>query len=153
MKRLTIITLLAIICFHVYAQEKRGGNPEMFEKIKAEKISFFTSKLDLTPSEAQAFWPVYNEFEKKRFDIQRQKHKFERMPDEEFTKLNEVELEKMTNDYISSFETEAQLLKDYNKQFLKVLPKKKVLMMYRTENEFRSHLIKEYRRNNGQKRD
>ena len=153
MKRLTIIILLAIICLHANAQERRGGNPEMFEKIKAEKISFFTSKLDLTPSEAQAFWPVYNEFEKKRFDIQRQKHKFERMPEEEFAKLDEAGLEKMTNDYINSFETEAQLLKDYNKQFMKVLPKKKVLMMYRTENEFRAHLIHDYRKNNGQKRD
>jgi len=153
MKRLTIIILLAIMYFHVNAQEKRGGNPEMFDKIKAEKISFFTSKLDLTPAEAQAFWPVYNEFEKKRFEIMRQKHKFERMPEEEFAKLEEAELEKMTNDYISSFETEAQLLKDYNKQFLKVLPKKKVLMMYRTENEFRSHLIKDFRRNNDQRKD
>jgi hypothetical protein len=153
MRRLTIIILLAALCFHVNAQDKRWGNPEMFEKIKAEKISFFTSKLDLTPSEAQAFWPVYNEFEKKRFDIMREKHKFERMPDEEFAKLNEAELEKMTNSYIQSFEAEAQLLKDYNKQFLKILPKKKVLMMYRTENEFRSHLIKDFRRNNNGKRD
>ncbi len=43
------------------------------------------------------------------------------------------------------------LLKEFNKQFLKVLPKKKVLMMYRTENEFRGYLIREYKR--GQKKD
>lgn len=133
------------------SQEKRGPSPEMFEKIKAEKISFFTLKLDLSSAEAQAFWPVYNEFEKKRFDIQRQIHEFEKMPDEKFTSLSQVEIEKMTNKYIESFEQEAILLKEYNKQFQKILPKKKVLMMYRTEIEFRSHLIREYRR--GQKRD
>jgi len=140
--------MLSIFSFTVMvAQERRGPSPEMFEKIKAEKVSFFTSKLDLTPIEAQAFWPVYNEFEKKRFDIQRQIHEFERMPDEKFTNLSESEIEKMTSNYIGSFEKEALLLKEYNKQFLKVLPKKKVLMMYRTENEFRSHLIREYRKN------
>jgi len=118
----------------------------MLEKIKAEKISFFTSKLDLTPSEAQAFWPVYNEFETKRFDIQRQIHEFERMPDDKFASLSESDIEKITNTYLGSFEKEAQLLKEYNKLFLKVLPKKKVLMMYRIENEFRGHLIREYRK-------
>jgi len=153
MKKLSVLIILFLFSFTLlFAQGKREGEEhEMFEKIKTEKISFFTSKLDLTPSEAQAFWPVYNEFEKKRFEIQRQKHDFERMPEEKFTSLSESEIEKMTSNYIGSFEKEAQLLKEYNKQFLKILPKKKVLIMYRTENEFRSHLIREYKR--GQKRD
>ena len=138
-------------CTILIAQEKGGIPPEMFEKIRAEKISFLTEKLSLTPSEAQAFWPVYNEFEKKRFEIQRQIHEFERMPDEKFQKLSETEIEKIMSNYINSFEKEALLLKDYNKQFLKVLPKKKILMMYRTENQFRSHLIRDYKR--GQKKD
>jgi hypothetical protein len=153
MKKLILISMLSIFTISVIvAQERKGPSPEMFEKIKAEKVSFFTGKLDLTAAEAQAFWPVYNEFEKKRFEIQRQKHDFERMPDEEFNKLSEVEIEKMTINYIGSFEKEALLLKEYNKQFLKILPNKKVLMMYRTENEFRSHLIREYRRSQEDKK-
>lgn len=152
MKKLCTILFLAIFCFSgLNAQERRGRNPEMFEKIKAEKISFFTSKLDLSPAEAQEFWPVYNEFEKKRYEIKSQIHNFERMPEEEFAKLSSSEIEKLTNDYVSSFEKEALLLKDYNKQFQKILSKKKVLMLYRTENEFRYHLMKRYQRD--QKRD
>ena len=152
MKKLFLILILAAFSFtNLIAQERKEGNPEMFEKIKAEKISFFTSKLDLTPLEAQSFWPVYNEFEKKRFDIQREIHEFEHMPDEKFASLSNNEIELLTNKYISSFEREAQLLKEYNILFLKILPKKKVLTMYRTENEFRGHLIREYRRN--QKKD
>ena len=71
MKKLIFISFITFFSFVVLsAQEKHGPGPEIFEKIKAEKISFFTSKLDLTPAEAQAFWPVYNEYEKKKFDIQ-----------------------------------------------------------------------------------
>jgi hypothetical protein len=152
MKKLFLISMLSIFTVSVLvAQERRGPSPEMLEKIKTEKISFFTSKLDLTPVEAQAFWPVYNEFEKKRFELQRQIHQFERMPDETLTNLSETEIEKMTNNYIDSFEKEALLLKEYNKQFQKILSKKKVLMLYRTENEFRSHLIREYKK--GQKKE
>ncbi|MBW8325751.1 MAG: hypothetical protein K0M50_13380 [Prolixibacteraceae bacterium] len=152
MKKLFLISMLSIFAVSVLvAQERRGPSPEILEKIKTEKISFFTSKLDLTPVEAQAFWPVYNEFEKKRFELQRQIHQFERMPDETITNLSETEIEKMTNNYIDSFEKEALLLKEYNKQFQKILTKKKVLMLYRTENEFRSHLIREYKK--GQKKE
>jgi len=152
MKKLFLISMLSIFAVSVLvAQERRGPSPEILEKIKTEKISFFTSKLDLTSVEAQAFWPVYNEFEKKRFELQRQIHQFERMPDETITNLSETEIEKMTNNYIDSFEKEALLLKEYNKQFQKILTKKKVLMLYRTENEFRSHLIREYKK--GQKKE
>lgn len=152
MKKLLLFSILSIFSITILiAQEKTGSTTEMFEKIKAEKISFFTEKLSLTPSEAQAFWPVYNEFEKKRFDIQRQIHEFEHMPEDKVNSLSDSEIDLMTNNYVSSFEKEAMLLKEYNKQFLKVLPKKKVLMMYRTENQFRGHLIREYKR--GQKKD
>jgi len=147
MKKLLIIWILSIFTFTiVIAQEKSGSTNEMFEKIKAEKISFFTEKLSLTSAEARAFWPVYNEFEMKRFEIQRQIHEFERMPDDKLANLSENEIEKMTSNYIDSFEKEALLLKEYNKKFLKVLPMNKVLMMYRTENQFRGHLIREYKR-------
>jgi hypothetical protein len=147
MKKLFLISAMLFAMLSVLvAQERRGPSPEMFEKIKAEKISFFTTKLDLTPAEAQAFWPVYNEFEKKRFELQRQIHEFERMSEEKYKNLSEAEIEKMTNNYLASFETEANLIKEYHQKFMKVLPKKKVLMIYRTENEFRSYLIREYKR-------
>lgn len=153
MKKLILTSfLLFFAIIWVNAQDKERPTSETFEKIKAQKISFFTERLSLSPSEAQAFWPVYNEFEKKRFDIQRQKHDFERMPDDKYDKLSDSEIEKLTGNYIDSFEKEAMLLKEYNKQFLKVLPKKKVLLLYRTENEFRGHLIREYR-GQKQKRD
>jgi hypothetical protein len=152
MKKFILFSILCIFSLtFVMAQGRREPSPEMFEKIKAEKISFFTSRLDLTPAEAQAFWPVYNEFEKKRFDIQRQIHDFERMPDEEYAKLSEQEIVKMTNNYIESFEKEANLRKEYHNKFQKILPQKKVLLMYRTENEFRGHMIREYRKDQEKK--
>jgi hypothetical protein len=152
MKKFILFGILFIFSFTIaMAQERREPSPEMWEKIKAEKISFFTSKLNLTPAEAQAFWPVYNEFEKKRFDIQRQIHDFERMPDDEYAKLTEQEIIKMTNNYIESFEKEASLRKEYHNKFLKILPQKKVLLMYRTENEFRGHMIREYRKDQDKK--
>ena len=43
---------------------------------------------------------------------------------------------------------EGALIASYNEKLLKVLPPKKVLKLYKTENEFRMHMIKKYRDNN-----
>jgi hypothetical protein len=147
MKKVLQITILLVLAFSlVKAQDKKGPGPEIFEKIKAEKISFFTAKMNFTPAEAQAFWPVYNEYEKKSFDIQRQRHDFERMPDDKVEALSNQEMEKITKSYIESFELEGNLRKEYHKKFHQILPLKKVLLMYRAENDFRLHLIREFKR-------
>ena len=31
------------------------------KRMMSEKVAFFTVELDLTPEEAQKFWPVYNQ--------------------------------------------------------------------------------------------
>jgi len=98
MKKLFLLVILIVFSLaNLIAQEKREMNDEMFEKIKAEKISFLSAKMNLTPSEAQTFWPVYNEFGKKKFEIQREIHEFEHMPDEKFASLSDAEVEKLTD--------------------------------------------------------
>jgi hypothetical protein len=40
---------------------QRQMNKEQRERLELFKIQFITKKLDLTPAEAEKFWPVYNE--------------------------------------------------------------------------------------------
>jgi Spy/CpxP family protein refolding chaperone len=150
MKKLFLISILSVFTFAaVIAQGKSGSMSEMFEKIKAEKISFFTMKLNLTPAEAQAFWPVYNEYEKKSFDILQKTRDFESMPEAKISSLSDQELTRITKNYIESFEQEGSLRKEYHKKFLEILPLKKVLLLYRTEKDFRGYLINKFRRGPG----
>jgi len=53
--------LTLFICFNAYSQ--RDG--KMHERIKAQKVAFITERLNLSPEEAQKFWPIYNSFENK----------------------------------------------------------------------------------------
>ena len=43
--------------------QKQGGRLDWQQKIKSEKIAFLTSAMNLSPEEAQIFWPVYNKAE------------------------------------------------------------------------------------------
>ena len=68
MKLIKIVTsLLLFISFNFYAQGEKMK--EKREQIKTMKIAFLTSELDLSVSEAEKFWPVYNAFEEKEFEL------------------------------------------------------------------------------------
>ena len=36
------------------------------EKMRAERVAFLTTAMELTPAEAEKFWPVYNSMEAER---------------------------------------------------------------------------------------
>jgi hypothetical protein len=148
MKRLFAIILLGFTGISALFAQGRGGmpSPEMLERIKAEKISFFTSKLELTTKEAQDFWPIYNEYEKKKMDVHREIWDFEHQDQQKLARMSNAELEKLTVEYTDLLEKEVLITKDYNKLFLRILPARKVLMIYQVENQFRAHLIREFRK-------
>jgi hypothetical protein len=39
------------------------------DQIKALKVAFFTTELDLSTKEAEKFWAIYNTFDDKQFEI------------------------------------------------------------------------------------
>ena len=135
------------------AQDKKEGENK-WEKFRAEKVSFLTEKLELTPSEAQKFWPVYNELEKSRWEAQKTRRELEvKIHEVEDKNLSKKEIIQLTRDYSSSMEKEGELYIKYNEEFLKILPPEKVLKLYRSENEFRMHMIRKFRdrdRNNNE---
>lgn len=45
-----------------FAQEV---NEKVMEQVEAQKVAFFTQKLNLSVEESQAFWPIYNEYQEK----------------------------------------------------------------------------------------
>jgi len=39
-----------------------GQNQPGKERLEAQRVAFITNRLNLTPQEAQSFWPVYNQY-------------------------------------------------------------------------------------------
>lgn len=112
------------------------------EQIKAQKIAFLTQKLDLSVQEAQAFWPIYNEYEKKKDDVfNAQRELAQKMMKSD--NLSEKEMETLTDKYVELEQTEAKLLSDYHLKFKKVLPVKKVMILYTSDRMFKRELLKQ----------
>lgn len=149
MKREIIIMLSVMFVFMnflVKAQKKESHEARM-EKYRTEKVSFLTTRLDLTRAEAEKFWPIYNEMEKERWEAQKARRNLENKVSEAEESLSENEIINLTRDFAGSMQKEGALMSSYNEKLLKVLPPKKVLNLYKTENEFRMHMIKKYRDN------
>ena len=76
MKRTILTLLLALVAtIGTYAQHGPHAGEKKYpthEEILSQKIAFFTQELDLTPEEAQQFWPVYNAGWKKAETVRRE---------------------------------------------------------------------------------
>lgn len=119
---------------------------EAMAKMKADRVSFLTDKLQLTVEEAEKFWPVYNEYQTKREEMmwgKREKMHRDFDPD----KLTDEELNKMLNDILDQEVKLAQLKKDYFIRLKDVLPTRKVLRLHRVEQEFMNHMLNQIRDN------
>src|SRR3954462_11911674 len=59
---LSICALIGITSTPGYAQQ--GSDAELRDRIRAAHVAYLSQKLDLTPDEAQKFWPLYNQYTK-----------------------------------------------------------------------------------------
>jgi hypothetical protein len=119
------------------------------ERIEAQRIAFITDKLELTPTEAQVFWPVYNEYDKKRHELNKGFRK-DRRDDNVIEELTDKEALEIADQQLVEAQKMLDLRKEYHSRFKSVLPPKKLLKLYDSEREFQKHLIDRIRDGNQQ---
>ncbi len=119
MKRFLLYAFFILAAGGVRAQ---NGN-----RLEALKIAYVTKKMDLSPDEAQRFWPFYNQYAAELHQARQYAQR---------TNENEIELD----------ENLLNIRKKYNGLFLRVLPPEKVNIFFRSEKEFGAFVQKEMER-------
>jgi hypothetical protein len=149
MKRISIILTigLAFLPGLIKAQ-----NPNR-ERLDAYKIAFITRRLDLTPDEAEKFWPVYNEFQDKKVQIQKERGQLNRKFNQEGNTMTEKELSEAGDTFIDLEVKEAELSLAFHKQLKSILPPVKILRLYQAENQYRQQLLNQLQQRNQQQRN
>ena len=124
MKKLYLLMVFVCTAAIASAQEELP-NEKKQQDIEALKVAFISKELELTPDEAQKFWPVYNQYSKELKSI---------VKDDE----NVIERdEKVLN-----------LKKKYQDQFTRVLGQQRMNRIFSAEGKFRQLLIKSLRNQN-----
>jgi len=122
----TIFTfLIALIGFTgiALAQEQPQPDPKQEEKIQALEIAFISRKLELTPDEAQRFWPVYNDYKKD---------------------MRQVMINQKNNPNKDVVDNEQKLIdvrKKYRDRFIGVIGQPRMNKFFQAEREFRGVLL------------
>ena len=122
MKRRLLILLLALCGLsnvHAQVQEPDG------RRLEALKVAWLTKKLDLSPEEAQRFWPVYNKYT------------------EEIRAVRQEQRQNPKDDELATEEKILGIRKKYNGEFAKALPPEKVNTFFRSEKDFGNEVRKE----------
>lgn len=63
MKKFGIFLILNFLIIISVQAQRRGIDRE---RLEAARIAFITTRLDLSPEQAQKFWPIFNEFNEQR---------------------------------------------------------------------------------------
>jgi hypothetical protein len=138
-KHFALFIVLITSIYNLFGQDDKE---EKLEKFKSQKIAFITEKLQLTTQEAQAFWPVYNEYDNKKQAIQEEKLKTGKYYNQSGDNISEKEASELADRFVGFQMREAQLAEEYNKKFKSVLPANKVLKLYQVEIQFKRQLLK-----------
>ena len=143
MKRFLILLVLCS-SLSISAQKK-----DRHEHIKALKVPFLTEELNLTPAEAEKFWPIYNVYDSKMSDLRSRERK---LFDEKFSEsgskksISDAQAKKLMAEYQdiekSRYELETQLMIDLTQK----LPASKMVFLPEAERKFGRKLWEEYKK-------
>jgi hypothetical protein len=145
MKMKPLITLLIVLSsLSFYGQESKK------EKIKALKIAYVTKDLNLSGTEAEKFWPIYNAFDDKQFDLRMVKmRKIRReLKSQPLDAISESQANALLNQIEQLDDEIYQNRRKLTIDLKKVISPKKILKLKQVEDDFNKTLLKEYRNRN-----
>jgi hypothetical protein len=134
MKRLLRIIIIFSFLFKaesVFAQPDR-------DKVEALRTAFISKKLELTASEAEKFWPVYNEYNDKVKAIRKNLRQSYRKKSEPLT---EKEAEELYYLDLQSKQMETDIHKQYSEKIKAIIGVKKIVKLRLAEEEFKREMI------------
>jgi hypothetical protein len=129
------------------AKAQDNDNPALKDKIKAAEVAYLSQQLNLTPEEAQKFWPLYNNYTRE-VELLIAERRRNRQTDKKDDNAAREALDREMN-------IEQKLLdvrKRYNQEFLKALPARKAGQVFKAEREFRGQLIRQLKERNATNR-
>jgi hypothetical protein len=138
---LGLLLCLSGFFLHAQAQDHKSSRQERYEKIQNYKISFLTGKLNLSPEQAQKFWPLYNQYEEQR---NKMRHQTRISREDKLATIPEQELREKLQERLTAQQAILDLEKQYMDRFLKVITARQLAMLYRGEEEFPRILLEKF---------
>ena len=134
MKKLIIFIWLAMVMSPVLAQDDDARR-----KIESARIALITDRLDLTPEQAEKFWPVYREYNLQRNELRKEFQDARGNVNRE--NLTEEESKRLLNLGMKIKEQQLALEKKYAERLSVIISNRQLLSLRKAEDDFRNMLL------------
>lgn len=150
---LPLFALCTILCsLGAYAQDEAPWDPERLKEIKAQRSAYITTKLGLTPTEAQDFWPIYNAFDDAREKLRSARRAMQRPVNDSAAPITEAEAKEMLARHHASRQEELDLERSYSERFAKSIGAVRTVALHKAEQEFRREVLRNFKDRMGERR-
>lgn len=146
MKKIILIVLILGLTTSMSAQ-KMGR-----QRIQALKTSYITTSINLTTTEAEKFWPVYNLYTEKIQDLKSKIESESFRKAQETNSINSITDEKAEEILANRIKYEEEILRNkviLIKELKKIISAKKILKLQKSERDFNRRLLQEYGKRRG----
>lgn len=147
--RIALVALwLVLLTNNVYAQ-----NQKALDKIESAKIALITERLELTPQQAEKFWPIYNQYSAERKALRREYRSFRSKS--EAKDLSEEDSKLILDQGRELKSRKLSIDEEYTEKLNDVITNKQLLQLRSAEEDFRSMLLQrlQQRSSKGDQRD
>jgi hypothetical protein len=143
MKRLVALLLLTLFSIETQAQHRAGG--QNIQRVQAAKVGYITERLDLTPEQAERFWPVYRRYQAEQRALRRPAVAAAREHIRASTEKSEAQLRQSIDDNLKMQEERLALKRKYKDEFLRVISAQQLMELYKAEQDFNRLLLQRVR--------
>lgn len=141
---MVIIMAIMLVAALAPAQDKPADNMQIvLEKIRADKKLLVAENMQLTETEAKAFWPVYDQYQDELFLLRTRTAKLIKDYGDAYEKMTNDTAKKLLDEYMTIESLGPKLRQAYLPKFRKVLPETKVMRYYQIENKIQAALMYE----------
>ena len=102
--------------------------------------------MDLSVEQAEKFWPRYNKYQNQRDELIKSKRFGNHGRGGPPENLSKKEMETMVDNKVEQELKLAELKMEFHKDVKKIIPIEKVVLLYRSENEFMNHMLNKIRK-------
>lgn len=138
MKKLILGTLFLFIAVMAFSQTADDYIEIMRSVLNTEKKAVIAEVMTLTKEEGDVFWPLYNEYNDKLYQVGTKEVKIISDYADNFTSITDEKADELWASYMLVQSEYLNLKKQYYKKFKKILPAGKVVKYFQAENKIKT---------------
>lgn len=142
LKKILLVSFLALgVGLHAQKKIKKQSR----EKIRALKIAYITDKLNLSETEAEKFWPIYNRYDSKLMKLRvEERYKLKKYINDAggLEALSEKDADAITKKMVELEKEMFDTKRAFFSSLRKVISSKKIIRLQMAEREFNRTMIR-----------